>query len=429
MTTNLIRTALSRGVNLSVLHDDKFKHNRISINLIVPIDQQTVSRNAILPFLLRKGSKSCKDFTELNRRLDAMYGASLAADVGKSGGNHIITLGIKVLDDRFTLGGEQLVYKAASLLRELLTEPLIEDGAFDYREFFLERQNLIDAIESLINDKRSYALAQCRMLMGRGDDAALFKYGTVEQAMALTQSEAADGYFRLLDKAAVEIMFTGSGDPSAASEIMKKAFAGIKRNPKPFTRANIYAAGEKPLEKTEYLDVSQSKMVLGFRSGQNNDAAQQAALRLMTALYGGTPSSKLFLNVRERLSLCYYCAARYDRSAAIMLVDCGVEKENIEAAKKEILFQLDEIRSGNFEDETLDNTRLQLKNSLRAVSDYPGTLEEWYLSRILSGEIASPEQEMRLIDAVTREQIIEAAKQVCLDAVYLLTSKEDSIDA
>lgn len=429
MTTNLIRTAISRGVNLSVLSDPKFKHNRISVNLIVPLDAQTVSRYAILPFLLRKGSKSCNDFTQLNRRLDAMYGASLAADVGKSGGNQIITLGVKTLDDRFTLEGEDLVRQAAVLLRELLTEPLIEDGAFDRKEFFLERQNMIDTIESLINDKRSYALAQCRMLMGRGDPAALFKYGTVAQAQELTPAIAAQSYQRLLDTAAIEIMFVGSGDPSAASEVMKKAFAGMTRNPQPFTDANICTAGEETLKKTEYLDVAQSKMVLGFRCSERGDAAQQAAMRLMTALYGGTPSSKLFLNVREKLSLCYYCAARYDRSAAILLVDCGVEKQNIESAKKEILVQLDEIRNGNFEDETLENTRLQMKNSLRAVSDYPGTLEEWYLSRILSDEIASPEEEMRAVDAVTRAQVIEAAKQVRLDAVYLLTSKEDSVNA
>ncbi len=429
MTTNLIRTALSRGVNLSVLSDPKFKHNRISVNLIVPLDAQTVSRYAILPFLLRKGSQSCNDFTQLNRRLDAMYGASLAADVGKSGGNQIITLGIKTLDDRFTLEGEDMVRQAAVLLRELVTEPLIEDGAFGREEFFLERQNLVDAIESLINDKRSYALAQCRMLMGRDDPAALFKYGTVAQAQALTPKEAAEGYRQLLDTAAIEIMFVGSGDPSAASEVMKKAFAGLTRNPQPFTDARICAAGEEVLKKTEYLDVAQSKMVLGFCSDTRGDGAQQAAMRLMTALYGGTPSSKLFLNVREKLSLCYYCAARYDRSAAIMLVDCGVEKENIESAKKEILVQLDEIRNGSFEDETLENTRLQIKNSLRAVADYPGTLEEWYLSRILSDEIASPEEEMRALDAVTREQVIEAARQVRLDAVYLLTSKEDSANA
>lgn len=429
MTTNLIRTALARGVNLSVLSDPKFKHNRISINLIVPLAAQTVSHYAILPFLMRKGSKSCQDFTQLNRRLDAMYGAALAADVSKSGGNQIITLGAKVLDDRFTLGGEALVQQAAALLRELLMEPLIENGTFDEKEFALERQNLVDTIESLINDKRSYALAQCRMLMGRDDPAALQKYGTAEDALKLTPREAAEAYCQLLDTAAVEIMFIGSGDPSAASEVMKKAFAGMKREPHSFIDAKICAAGDETLKKVEYLDVAQSKMVLGFRCDKRGDMAEQAAMRLMTALYGGTPSSKLFLNVREKLSLCYYCAARYDRASAIMLVDCGVEKENIESAKKEILVQLDEIRNGNFDDETLENTRLQMKNSLRAVSDYPGTLEEWYLSRILLDEIDSPQDEMRAIDAVTREQVIEAAKQVRLDAIYLLTSKEDSVDA
>lgn len=275
MTTNLIRTALSRGVNLSVLSDPKFKHNRISVNLIVPLDAQTVSRYAILPFLMRKGSQSCKDFTQLNRRLDAMYGASLTADAGKSGGNQIITLGIKTLDDRFTLDGEDLVRQAAVLLRELLTEPLIEDGVFDRKEFFLERQNLVDTIESLINDKRSYAIAQCRLLMGRSDPSALQKYGTVEQAQALTPAAAAESYRQLLDTAAVEIMFVGSGDPSAASEVMKKAFAGMTRHPQPFTNARICAAGDETLKKTEYLDVAQSKMVLGFRSNTRGDSTSR----------------------------------------------------------------------------------------------------------------------------------------------------------
>lgn len=429
MTTNLIRTALAQGVNLSVLSDSKFKHNRISVNLIIPLNEQTVSCYAILPFLMRKGSQSCKDFTQLNRRLDELYGATLVSDVSKSGGNQIITLGIKTLDDRFALGDEALIKQAAILLRELLFEPLIENGSFNEKDFILEQQFLVDTIEALINDKRSYALAQCRMLMGRNDPAALQKYGTVEAARQLSSRNVAEGYKKLLNTASVEIMFVGSGDPSAASEVMKKAFAGIVREPHPFTDAKVCAAGSEPLKKIEYLDVAQSKMVLGFRAKERGNLASQAAMRLMTALYGGTPSSKLFLNVREKLSLCYYCAARYDRTSAVMFVDCGVEKENIESAKKEILVQLDEIRNGNFEDETLENTRLQMKNSLRAVSDYPGTLEEWYLSRILSDEIVSPEDDMREINAVTRDQVIAAAKQIWLDAVYLLTSKEDSLDA
>lgn len=426
MTTNLVRTALAKDVNLSVLSDPKFKHNRLSVNLVVPLDEATVSGYAVLPFIMRKGSKSCDDFTELNRRLDSLYGAVLASDVRKSGANQIVTLGIKVLDDRYAFDGEKLMQQAASLLRELIFEPLIVNNAFNEESFELEKRFLIDTIEAQINDKRGYAVAQCRKLMGRNDAAAIQKYGTAEQAEKLTAQSASESYHRLLNSAIVEIMLTGSGDPSDASQVMKKAFAGLCREAQPFAFPKICAAGEKPILKTDCFDVAQSKMVLGFRIADKGTAEQQAATRLMTALYGGTPSSKLFLNVREKLSLCYYCAARYDRASAIIMVDCGVEKPNIESAKKEILHQLDLIKQGDFDDETLENTRLQLKNSLRAVSDYPDTLEEWYLTRIISGDMASPEQEMRLLEAVNREQVIEAAKAVSLDTVYVLTSKEEN---
>ena len=425
MTTDLVRTELMDGVYLSVLRASKFKHNRISVNLIVPMDEETVSGYAVLPFIMRKGFKSCSDFTLLNRRLDSLYGASLAGDTAKAGANQMICFGVKILDDRYALDGEKLLKQAAELLKEAVFEPLIEGESFDEKSFELEKQFLIDTIEAQINDKRSYAVSKCRALMGKGDCAAIPKYGRIEGAKKLTAASAAKSYHQLMKNAAVEIMLTGNGDPEQIAAVMKNAFENISRDSKGFVLSEVRPAGEKLLEETEYLDVAQSKMVLGFRMADRGDEMTQAAVRLMTALYGGTPSSKLFLNVREKLSLCYYCAARYDRMGAIMMVDCGVENANIQAAREEILRQLDAIKNGDFDDETLENTRLQLKNSLRAVSDYPDTLEEWYLSRIVMGSITSPEQEMALLDKVTREQVIEAAKLMQLDAVYLLTSKEE----
>ncbi len=426
MAADLMRTALAEGVSLSVLRDPKFKHNRLSVNLITPMDTETVSANALLPCLMRKGCKGYEDFTSLNRRLDELYGAALIGDVGKSGANQIVTIGIKTLDDRFSFEGEALVREGAQLVSQAVLAPLIRDGAFPEQDFRLEQQFLIDTIEAQINDKRTYAVARCRELMGRGDPAALLKYGTVGQARALTAQSAAQAYARLLDNAAIEILFVGSGDPSEASRVMKGAFAGLKRHPGGFLPAQIVERAQQPQETVERFDVAQSKMVLGFRTGGWRQPQQQTAMRLMTALYGGTPSSKLFLNVREKLSLCYYCAARYDRVSGILMVDCGVEQKNIGAAREEILRQLEEIRQGRFEDETLENTRLQLKNSLRAVSDAPGSLEDWYLGRIIEGRIVSPEQEIRALEAVTRDEVIEAARQVTLDTVYLLTAKEDS---
>jgi len=425
MTTNLVRTELMNGVNFSVLKDPKFKHNRLSVNLIVPMDEKTVSGYSVLPFIMRKGFKSCADFTLLNRRLDSLYGASLGGDVAKAGANQMISFGVKILDDRYALDGEKLLGQAAELLKEAVFEPLIDNGSFDENSFELEKQFLIDTIEAQVNDKRSYAVSKCRALMGKGDAAAIPKYGRVEGAKALTAVSAAESYHQLMKNASVEIILTGNGDPDEIVGSLKKAFEKTEREASRYIVSSTRPAGEQLLEEVERLDVAQSKMVLGFRMAERGDEMTQAAVRLMTALYGGTPSSKLFLNVREKLSLCYYCAARYDRMGAIMMVDCGVENANITAAREEILRQLDAVRSGDFDDETLENTRLQLKNSLRAVSDYPDTLEEWYLSRIVMGNIASPEQEMELLEKVTREQVIEAAKLMQLDAVYLLTSKEE----
>ena len=163
---------------------------------------------------------------------------------------------------------------------------------------------------------------------------------------------------------------------------------------------------------------------MGYRMGGAADPATTGARRIMSALLGGTPFSKLFLNLRERLSLCYYCAARYDRINAVMLIDVGLDQNNIEPAKEEIARQLQAIQKGDFTDEDLQNTCLLLKNSLRAVTDSTGALEEWYLNRTLTGSLQTPAEELAIIDAVTREQVIAAAKAVSLDTVYLLTSKE-----
>ena len=184
------------------------------------------------------------------------------------------------------------------------------------------------------------------------------------------------------------------------------------------------SAASQVREQVDELDVAQSKLVMGFRTGKLPDAQAVAAMWLMTALFGGTPNSKLFLNVREKLSLCYYCAARFDRLTGLMFVDSGVEKKNRLQAQEEILRQLEEIRQGNFTQEELDATLLQIQNSLRSVSDSLGSLESWYMTQIMDQTHRSPVQEWELLSQITREALIQAAKQVQLDTIYFLTGKE-----
>ncbi|WP_343377463.1 insulinase family protein, partial [Ligaoa zhengdingensis] len=190
--------------------------------------------------------------------------------------------------------------------------------------------------------------------------------------------------------------------------------------------ASTKAKAERVTEKTDRMDVSQSKLVMGFRIGELESQEEKNAAKLMVALYGGTPFSRLFLNVREKYSLCYYCAARLDKATGTMLVDSGVEAANKQKAQDEILNQLDVVRNGEFTDEELDNTILALTSALGSVTDTLGGMEGWYLDQILSGSSQSPEENARQISSLTREQVMEAAGKVTLDTVYFLTGREEN---
>lgn len=424
MNQELNRHKLGEGVCFSSIQDQKFKHNCISVNLITPLEEDTVTANAILPYLLRRGSKSCPDFTKLEQTLCELYGASLSADTGKSGEYQVLTCTIVGIDDRFALENESVSAGCARLLGEIILDPNITDGAFPEEDFLLERQNLIDTIQAEINDKRAYTLSQCKAVMCEGSRLAIPRYGWVEKAEKLTAKEAAERYQKLIDTAQVEIIFVGSGSPDGAREEFSRLFKSLERHPAAFAPEPIVETAERVKEKTVALDVAQSKLAMGFRTGRLPDKAKLDAMKLMAFLYGGTPFSRLFVHVREEKSLCYYCAARFDQLTGILMVDIGVERENSDAAKAAILEQLTAVAKGDFSDEELESARMSYKNSLRSVPDTLSGMEGWYLGQILKGTHLSPEEEEAGIAKVTREEVVAAAKQVTLDTVYFLASPE-----
>ena len=231
MSYPLVRECIAPGVYFSAITDKKFKHNRMSVNLIAKLDRQKVTGRAVVPFILRQGSKNCPDFTQLNKRLCDLYGASLGAGVDKFGEYQIIALGMIGVDSRFTLQGEDMVRACAGLLAEILLEPNITDGKFDKKNTELEKQNLLDTIQAEINDKRTYAWIRCRDVMCQGEGCAIKKYGYKEDAEKITPESAAAAYEELIRTARIEIMFEGCGDPSAAKEIFREKFAGMRREP------------------------------------------------------------------------------------------------------------------------------------------------------------------------------------------------------
>ena len=424
MSDQFQRIQLCDGVHFSSVTDPKFKHNRITANMVLPLNRDTVTNQAVVPFVLRKGSRACPDFTQLNRRLCELYGANLSCDVSKLGGYQVLELSIYGIDDRFALDGQSMIAACAQLLTEVLLDPNMNGGLFSEQDVELEKQQIIDTIESLINDKRAYAMSRCKSVMCEGETLAIEKYGYIEDAKRITAQSASEAYRTIMKTAQVELIFVGCGNPKIAADIFTKAFGSQQRSPVAVERTATRLSADQVRETTDEMDVSQSKLVMGFRTGKITSRREFGATRMMVALFGGTPNSRLFTYVREKLSLCYYCAARYDRLTGLMFVDSGVEKNNKQKAYDEILKQLDVLREGGFDDQEIEASRLIMQNSLKSVGDSLGAIEEWYLTQIMSGECYSPSDETELLEEITREDIIAAARRVTLDTVYFLTGKE-----
>lgn len=426
MNYPLVRECIAQGVHFSSITDKKFKHNRMSVNLIVRLEQEKVSDRAVVPFILRQGSKNCPDFTELNRKLCDLYGASLDAGVDKFGEYQLIELGVIGVDSRFALDNEDMVKECASLLAEILMEPNITDGKFDTQNTELEKQYLLDTIDAEINDKRNYALMRCKTIMCEQEGCAIKKYGSREMAQKITPESAANAYKELMKTAQIEIMFEGCGDPTPAKEIFREKFSDLAREP---ITVKSYCGKEQQgevKEVVEYMDVKQGKLVMGFRVENVTDYVKMNAEKIAVALFGGTANSLLFKNVREKMSLCYYCASRYDRNTGIMMVDSGVEAENAQKAREEILRQLQMMKNGEFEEKEIEETKMLLKTALKATTDSLGAMDSWYLTQILGQTEVSPDMEIELFNKVTKKDIVEAVNCIQLDTVYMLMPNEQS---
>lgn len=424
MKSNCKSVQIANGVGFSSIIDKRFKTNKIAINFITALNEKTVTANAIIPALLKKGHKDCPDFTVFSRQLEELYGSYLSGYVQKLGDYQVMSLSITGIDDKFALDNDVITEKTAEILCNLALNPILIDDVFDNKQVELEKTSLIDTIEAEINEKRTYAINQLVKLMCANEPFGVPKYGYVKQAGELTSKAIKEAYDELLKTARIEIIYVGCSNEDKAMQVFKKAFSQPKRSYTQLQPIKVHPKSETVTEKTDTITVAQSKLVLGFSTAQVLTTDQIIATKLMVSVLGGTPSSKLFVNVREKLSLCYYCAARYDRFKGIMMIDSGVEAENIDKARDQIIKQLECIQANDFTDEEMSNALLSIKNALNTVYDSDYSIEAWYLGQILSGTNFSPLEEAAKLQVVTREQIVEAAKLLLLDTVYILTGNE-----
>ena len=418
------RETLAEGVEFYSLHDGRFKTSRLTAALLLPLREETAAAGALLPHLLRGGCTEYPTLAALNRRLSELYGARIIADVSRIGEIQALTLTAVSLEDRFAFGGEAVAAECAGLLRSLIFDPYREKGLFPSADMERERRCLIERIQADINDKRLYARRRCNQLLCQGEGYAVPLNGTVEAAASLTAEEMASFWQEALRTARLVIFCQGGGAHKAVAEAFRQGFAGVVRAPVVLSPARPPQERRTVRRVTEHLEVNQSKLVMGLRAPVTaalSSPDEVAAMRLMNALLGGTPHSLLFRNVREKMSLCYYCASSYDRHKGAFLIDSGVEEANASRTEEAIREQLERAAKGDFTPEDLESARLSVKNQFLSLGDLPSTLEGWYLGQAAAGlPLSAPEQAAAEIDAVTAAQTADAARSLTLQTVFLL---------
>ena len=412
-------TEISAGVTGRYIPAQQFKTSRITVQLLTPLNLKTVSRNAMLPFILTRACKSYPDLKSLNSKLASLYGAALMADVSKLGNMHSLTFTISSINDKYTLDNAAVSGECGKLLINMLFNPLLDGARFNQKLFDSEKRLFLERIDGEINEKRRYAISRAENIMCETEPFGISKYGPRAMAQGLDSGELYLAWKDLLKTAIININFIGQGDPTPIYDAFKKAISSIERQPVCAVNQSI-SPDINGKSVTERMAVTQSKLVMGFKSDINCQSKNYIPAVVFCDLYGGSPHSKLFQNVREKLSLCYYCAARYNRSNGIMMVDSGIQEEKAEQARAEIIKQLEEIKNGNISNDELSASKAALTDSARSVNDSQYALDSWYSQRSLDSDTVSPRQFAEMIKNVTKEQIIEASKHFSLDTTYLL---------
>ena len=417
-----VQKTISPGASILAIDDDRFKTARITAAFLLPLREETASANAILPFLLRRSSVDYPSFSQLQRRLNQLYGAKISADVYRIGYYQAMSITAASIDNRFALYGEDVTDKLAELLCSMIFNPVMENGRFPAADTEQEKRCLAELIKSEINEKRLYARRRCEQILCEGEGYAVNRYGSIENVDALNPKSVADAWRNMLKTAQVRIISQCAAGSEKIARQFERGLGSVEgRVPIALDQKPRRDVGEVR-DVTERMGVSQAKLVLGFRAvGEARDDIP--AFRLMNALLGGTPHSLLFKNVREKLSLCYYCASSYDRLGGVLLIDSGVEQKNAKLAQDEILRQLDAICRGDFTEQEIESAKKSAVNQYKTVGDLQSTLANWYIGQSLDPEISTPEQAAAEILDVTPERVIKAARSVRLGAVYTLAGE------
>lgn len=415
----LQNTTISPGVTLRYVRDTRFKQGAFSFQLVRPMWKEEAAKNALLPAVLLRGTRSCPDLRAVTQRLDELYGAAVSPLVRRVGDYQTTGLYCGFMDDRFALPGDRVLEPMMDFLRELLLDSPLENGRFLSDVVESEKKNLISTIESDRNDKRVYAVQRLLRAMCAGDSFGIPRLGEIEDVAAVTPEGLTAHYREILRTSPMELLYVGSAAEDQVIAALRPLLDSVERAPMSLPPQSAFAPGQGR-DISETLDVAQGKLCMGFTTPVTNRSPKLPAMQMFNVIFGGGMTSKLFQNVREKMSLCYSIDASYYGAKGILLVNAGIDFDKEAVTRQEILTQLDACRKGEISEAEMTAARQALLSSLRSVPDSPSSIENFTSTAALSGLCYSREGYMEALEQVTLADVVACAESISLNTTYFL---------
>ena len=413
---------IKKGIKLNVIQTNKFKTNLIAIMLTTKLDRENVTKNALIPAVLRRGTKTLKTQEEINKKLEEMYGASLDCGLDKTGDNQVLKFYIETVNDEFLpQNSEDMLKKSLEQIFEFVFNPYLENDGFKKEYVEQEKENLKQIIEGKIDNKARFALDRCIEEMYKNQPYGLYKYGYIEDMENINEKNLYEHYKKLISNCKIDIFVSGIVDEEIENII--KENENIKklqyRNPE-YNKIEILSKkSEKENVVQESMEVTQGKLIIGMDLDVDNEDLRYDIM-IYNCIFGGSANSKLFQNVREKASLAYTASSSYYRFKNNIFINCGIEIKNYDKALEIIKQQIEDMKNGDFTEEEVENAKNGIIASIKTIDDEQDTEITYFFSQELSNSKCNIEQYMNNIRAVTREKVIDIANKVSINTVYFL---------
>ncbi len=420
---DIVKREIQKNINLYYIHDAKYKTVSMSLFLHRRLDRSEATKNALLAKVLRRGTEKYPAINKLNQYAEELYGTLIDVNITKKAYAQSIVASVNYLAEAYL--SEDISSRAVELMLDLIFKPYVKAYAFDSEIVSGEKQNLRDDIESLVNDKRSYANFRCIEEMCKGEDTAIFEFGYLDDIDNIDENNLYTHYRNIAFSSPIDIFAVGDMDIDKTEKYIKDYLSAYKFDIMPIPPIKNTHKKVTDVKYTEdSFDVAQGKLAIGLRTGISIEDDLYYALLTANSIFGGGAHSRLFNTVREKMSLCYYAGSKLDKFRAIMLISSGIEFENFDKAKDEILRQLRNISEGDFTDEEFNVSKSYIINSYMSYKDSPYLMKDYYSGHCFSDNHDTLDEAIAKVRAVTRDDVVNAFSHVEPDTVYFLKGRE-----